>query len=445
MTTIRVLMPNSTGLVYVTGPTTLTGIGAPYTKLRVLSILDNLNITFVPTIHTTECTDDGLCSGDLHDLQTGKGDYARPRPLNVLNNIGTNLTTVAVAWEYECFLAYKKILKLNVDYSTFFDFIYSFDWYFWIIFFTLFGLISIILCSIIKLNSPSIKLTSILWGQFESIVGQNYNTISDLTKRSFLIWFMFSILIIGIILSCSLQTGLISNVDYIKLDTLSDVIRYNYKPIISTVTSCIPMLRNNLSPIAQQISSQTEVIKYKSATHFYQFCKQEKTVTIADIITFESVKHSGCSVNEEDENRNPFSRSDHLLYNSIAMYMINRNSLPVINRIIIRRAYTAFENNFIRNSDMVKIVNKYFGDTKARLSCIDAKVENQESVSPITLSYLLIPFAILALGYLLGFFSLFIKYQPRNENSARLSRFFSVSTPDRILNNEQNLTRVNCD
>lgn len=409
MTSIRVLIPEVPGVAFVKSPTSLVGSAVPFIRARILSLLDNINITFISANKDeSSCSsDDGTCSGELADLQHDKGDYLRPPSLIKLKSLGINLTTISPAWEYYCFLAYKKKMKLYVDYSTFFDFVYSFDLSFWIILLTLFGINTVILSYII--NQTSITLTDLFWNQYEFIFGQD--SLRDFNRKTLLTLFSLSLLLVGILLSCSLQTGLISNLDYLKLDTLRDIVKYKYKPITTFITSCRHEINNDLSPITKQIASKIDIIQFRSPEQFYRVNIQDKHVAIIDQITFDLVKHIGCSTEVESEKQSPYFHSDNFVYNSMTVYLINRHNSPLINSLIIRRAYSAFEFKIMPNENLVKILHKSHSVPDAPQSCLDFNGANKESVAPISLHYLSIPLVILISGYFIGSFLLIISYR----------------------------------
>lgn len=211
----------------------------------------------------------------------------------------------------------------------------------------------------------------------------------------------------GILLSSSLQTGLVSTSDYLTLNSYEDIIENDYNPITASVSMCGSHNQNEL--LTGKAGKTTDIIQYRSAANFYNLNSKDKYVSIINEIIYEAIKHIGCSTNQEDEKRNPLGKSDSPISRTIQIYLIDRYNSLEVNQIITRRIYSSFEHQLIRNEDLIKVENKYQGINVGLQSCMNFKVEKHQSTARISFNYLFISFTILIIGYLIGFTILVVK------------------------------------
>lgn len=403
MTTIRVGIHNNPPGFYVTSPNTLGGFLAPFAIETVMNVLNKVNITFVSikNANSTACSSDGLCTTTLGYLQNGLVDFVSPTSYAQLESIGINLTTTTSLWEGQCYLTYKKKLSPSLHYSSFSGLILSFDQYFWLILSFLLPGFSVILCSLIKHQQPSMDIIDIYWNLFGYLLGQNYNTVWSILNRLPLILMILPLIFSGKLLSSSLKTGLVSNQDYVKIETLSDLIKHDYQAIIHENSNCRHKLKDGTDLLSRQVASRsiTYSLVGKSINEIYSYSRQDKKATILSKVAFIAYKSIGCLTARKEEEAEPYEISENSLFKDSTGYFMNTRSSPEIQAIIMRRTYSAYEGVLITNRYVLKSFLNCYGLSDISTACTEGKVENKVVFIPISSIYLQTPFMILIFGY----------------------------------------------
>jgi hypothetical protein len=410
MRSIQVGIQDYPPLFKATGPDTIEGILGPYAVATVKAVFGKINITYVPlpVPDSTGCSSDGLCTNTLGYMQRGQIDYLRPTSYAEFEALGTNLTFTSTAWESDCFFVYKKKLSLNLHYSTFSGLIFSFDATFWLSLVLAFLTLLTVLHLNIKRRQPSKNLLTIQWNLLQFICGQNYNSYWCILHRLPLALLIFPLLFTGKLLSGSLQTGLVSNQDYLKLETLSDIIKYDYQPIIFKRNDCgVRFLQ-----VAPELVSNSIVFSRSdtSLSEIYGYARQDEKVAILPKLLFINFKNVGCALIPQDEADEPLDISDKPLFKSVAGFFMNKLAPTAIKAIISRHTHSAFEGNLVASGPLNKISLKCIGLHKVSPSCTERKLENKVLSVPISWRYLRLPFIILTCGYLLAMVIMVIEY-----------------------------------
>uniref|UniRef100_T1KM33 Uncharacterized protein n=1 Tax=Tetranychus urticae TaxID=32264 RepID=T1KM33_TETUR len=326
-------------------------------------IYDKANVTLkiLPEKSKFYCGDNGICTSPLSVLQKAEIDLNYFFPLNGLNTIGENLTSGPGAMEDNCYLSYsKRKLQSSIYNLTFSDFIFTFDPTFW---FALLGL-----------------------------------------KLLFLL-FATAFLMVSKILSNSLKTGLIQNMDYLNLEIFQDVIDNNFTTSTIDFTMCSHEFLNSKDALVGRVREKSTICSFrdKSVHDIYAYRTREMVATVENEQGFEITKSYGCLYDQEMALNEPYSKSESQVLHIVYGFLINKFNSVSVNRIIVNGLYSASEFGITISKKLLQIETKCYLGATASPSCIDDGFDQQEMLpSPISLNYLFVPFIQLGIGLLLA-------------------------------------------